>query len=547
MKKMTKEELIDFFIIQLGDNKILGQVMTIEQIREKLNANIEKVTYEKDKINEASWDPENNVLNFDLSSIIYEKSAIIHELLHVLSTSKNNESKSYKVGLQYSTINDEWNRSINEGMTDWLTMKITGKHSDAYVKETELFEILSIVLEQGVMLKKYFEDISKVDTKAYNIFSDAIIDRYGESISPKIIDNIERILALLDEYQAQYINNEPYGINENSEKMQQDELNTIEDLAKEIFEHIMSNETDIDKKIEMLIKCLTFLNKSIYLENEIVDVVLNSIIHDKEFNNKKEEICQRIEMTEKALMEISKKEINKIKFTVLNAGEVTSEERLKLYKVACIQDHNFLDYNKLYDLYVDSQKITETNFDKREMFWMLMRQLVEIKSIDVAKAFEEIDYSEYQKIGDYYQMLHTDNFFDNEGYLLVKRFKNMQSYKECIQNYIQEKGIKNEKENVELIQLIGDKLIRVDLKNNDDEKKIYFFTIKDDGNIEEAKYGEPRRFLDDMSKLDIELSEETADVSLTEMMEETNNLKVALSSKEYKTKQSPIGGYSDGR
>ena len=123
----------------------------------------------------------------------------------------------------------------------------------------------------------------------------------------------------------------------------------------------------------------------------------------------------------------------------------------------------------------------------------------------------------------------------------------MQSYKECIQNYIQEKGIKNEKENVELIQLIGDKLIRVDLKNNDDEKKIYFFTIKDDGNIEEAKYGETRRFLDDMSKLDIELSEETADVSLTEMMEETNNLKVALSSKEYKTKQSPIGGYSDGR
>ena len=49
MKQMTKEELIEYFIEQLGDNEILGQVMTIEQIREKLNTIIKDVRYAEDK------------------------------------------------------------------------------------------------------------------------------------------------------------------------------------------------------------------------------------------------------------------------------------------------------------------------------------------------------------------------------------------------------------------------------------------------------------------------------------------------------------------
>lgn len=45
MKQMTKEELIEYFIEQLGDNEILGQVMSIEQIREKLGYIVKDVTY----------------------------------------------------------------------------------------------------------------------------------------------------------------------------------------------------------------------------------------------------------------------------------------------------------------------------------------------------------------------------------------------------------------------------------------------------------------------------------------------------------------------
>ena len=45
MKQMTKEELIEYFIEQLGDNHVLGKYLTIEQIRERLNENINEVVY----------------------------------------------------------------------------------------------------------------------------------------------------------------------------------------------------------------------------------------------------------------------------------------------------------------------------------------------------------------------------------------------------------------------------------------------------------------------------------------------------------------------
>lgn len=45
MKQMTKEDVIEYFIEQLGDNHVLGKYLTIEQIREKLNENINEVIY----------------------------------------------------------------------------------------------------------------------------------------------------------------------------------------------------------------------------------------------------------------------------------------------------------------------------------------------------------------------------------------------------------------------------------------------------------------------------------------------------------------------
>ena len=93
MKQMNKEELIEFFIEQLGNNEILGKIISIEQIKNKLDYIIRDVTYEEDKqiYADASWNPEpsgKGILNFNLNRIkTFEdyKKIIVHELLHALS------------------------------------------------------------------------------------------------------------------------------------------------------------------------------------------------------------------------------------------------------------------------------------------------------------------------------------------------------------------------------------------------------------------------------------------------------------------------------
>ena len=112
MKQMTKEELIEYFIEQLGDNEILGQVMTIEQIREKLQAIIKEVTY-SDEIGNfvGQWKMESDgrgIVNFNLRKILpqEEKQIVVHELLHALSASIATKPRTTdtieKCGILYS-------------------------------------------------------------------------------------------------------------------------------------------------------------------------------------------------------------------------------------------------------------------------------------------------------------------------------------------------------------------------------------------------------------------------------------------------------------
>lgn len=104
MKQMTKEELIEYFIEQLGDNEILGPIMSIEQIRDKLNYIVKDVTYHEEPGNFAGgWVIDKNgtgTVNFDIRKIPLreEKAIIVHELLHALSTS----SKTQRVGKYYT-------------------------------------------------------------------------------------------------------------------------------------------------------------------------------------------------------------------------------------------------------------------------------------------------------------------------------------------------------------------------------------------------------------------------------------------------------------
>lgn len=50
-----------------------------------------------------------------------------------------------------------------------------------------------------------------------------------------------------------------------------------------------------------------------------------------------------------------------------------------------------------------------------------------------------------------------------------------------------------------------------------------------------------------MSEIDIELQKQTADVSITEMMQEADSMQVALSNKEPRMEENSIGEGNDGK
>ena len=161
MKQMTKEELIEYFIEQLGDNEILGKVMSIEQIREKLNYIIKDVTYNDEPGNSCGqWIIDKDgkgTVKFDPKKILwYEESVtIVHELLHALSTSIIAKYDFQNIGhfIRLEQIKEKCGlhkiskiyvldsgghkeggygaiMAINEGMTDTLAELITGKQSN---------------------------------------------------------------------------------------------------------------------------------------------------------------------------------------------------------------------------------------------------------------------------------------------------------------------------------------------------------------------------------------------------------------------------------
>jgi len=62
-----------------------------------------------------------------------------------------------------------------------------------------------------------------------------------------------------------------------------------------------------------------------------------------------------------------------------------------------------------------------------------------------------------------------------------------------------------------------------------------------------SRFGEERRLIDDMSELDIELQNQTADVSIKEMMQIADSTHIALGGVTPKTEQNLTGEDIDGK
>jgi len=279
MEQMTKEELIEFFIEQLGDNRILGKVISIDQIREKLNYIINDITYRQNKtiFAKASWNPEptgKGSLNFDLEKIsTFEeyKKIIVHELLHALSTKivllgdgiyKNRKFKKInaKTGLELIKCSRYFidgkniqssteNVAINEGMTDTLAEMITGVQNDTYNSQKNIYKIVSIIIGEDNALKEYFSENVPEEQAVLDIFKQDLIEKYGECLGNIINEDLKKVLVLSDKLLNTEINSVINGTTSRVTMMQDEIVEVVYWYEKEfkITTHVIEHE-EIDKQ-----------------------------------------------------------------------------------------------------------------------------------------------------------------------------------------------------------------------------------------------------------------------------------------------------------
>lgn len=469
MEQMTKEELIEFFIEQLGDNEILGKVMSIEQIREKFNYIIKDVTYNDEPGNCCGqWITDRDgkgTVNFDLKKIPWnqENVIIVHELLHAVSTSiiakynfDNQEQIKAKCGaLKTSTIYEMGRytsrgvfQAINEGMTDTLAELITGKQHDGYTTEKDVYRILAIIIGQDTMLKKYFSDdveqrilgedpIKEELIKKYgeetgerkytflrggefytedlmkNTFEKDFEKRYGKTLGEILFDDFKKVSGLSDQLLDLDRKDAIYGLNENGKTIHSKAKTELYTTLENMIENIIEHEPDITKKIDNIFIPLlkTSIGQHFYTR------ILNQLAGHEEL-----EFEQKIELFKKIKAvgnRLSIKTEDEFILTTFSSTAITAEEKINHYWTI----RNIITERcseQMYEWYVECGLIKESEAPKSKIFMELFNSAH--TAYDKVCIEEVLLDTKYQKVGKSYLVSDSlcDLFLINEYSEIVK-------------------------------------------------------------------------------------------------------------------------------
>ncbi len=412
MEQMSKEKLIEYFIEQLGDNEALGNVMSIDQIRKKLNYIIKDVTY-NDEIGcfagGCEMDLEGRVnINFDLRKISWseEKVIIVHELLHALSaTAKPHipgvQLQKYGLHLQYlRKIYDEEtgktysyisrdeetgktysyisrNVAINEGMTDTLAEIITGSAQNGYSTEKDIYKILSIVIGKENMLRQYFSETP--DEEPLDILKKDLIRKYGEILGNDINNDLKRVLRLSDQLLDLDRNDTIHGINNDGRNLQSKTKEEMYKILEGMIEKVIENEPNIINKI-----------------NNILIPTFSTSLSEK--------------FSEKIF-----RELRESKIIGYNEKQNISHIILTKYFELCKKRNVDL----ISDLCIESGNISQQMWNKKPILKSVLAQVfkntigqIVPRSIDYMN--KQLDKIKYRQVGDYYMFLCHEEY--NEAY-----------------------------------------------------------------------------------------------------------------------------------
>ena len=445
MKQMTKEELIEYFIKQLGDNEILGQVMSIEQIREKLNYIIKDVTYD-DEIGDYGGHWRSNEsgkgkVNFDKEKISanQESVVIVHELLHALSTTvvtlRKSESllevkekcglniRSYFIGEHGKNNFNVENSAINEGMTDFLAEKITGVNHDGYNEEKGIYKILILIIDQDTLIKEAFgEKVNELES----ILKKELITKYGENVGTELNEQLKRMLTLSDQLYVLDRNEAIYGTNENSKKIYSQTKEELYNTLYFMIKSVLYRKNNLSDKIDMMIELEGIFD---YRDNNLNEIrklvstnVLYELLHNDSMNYPQK--IETIKRIKEQKINFTDDVIDEIFFGEKNFLELSIDEKIGAY-INLQKGKSFTSNisDIVYQMYVENGEIIEDNFNKK---YLISTVLQDIGIVDtVEKINKKLDESKYYKIGEYYALPRGGNpintlVYDKEGKPLKK-------------------------------------------------------------------------------------------------------------------------------
>ena len=448
MKQMTKEELIEYFIEQLGDNEILGQVMSIEQIREKLNYIVKDVTYQDELGNfTGEWVIDENgmgTINFDVKKISLqtEKQIIVHELLHALSTTTvtSRESKGSlkrvkeKCGLHIRHMlyfMDDYggksgygeNVAINEGMTDFLAEKITGVINDGYNVEKGIYKVLTLIINQDTLIKKAFVEKVNATEEPLDILKQEFISKYGENMGIELNEQLKRISTLSDQLLALDKNDAIYGIDENGKKLHSQTKEELYSTLYSMVKSVLSRKRDLSNKIDMMIELEKMCDYRDTDLSEIRKLVSKNVLYEL-LNDDFIDYNQKLEIIEKIKdqgISFSDGAIDEVLFGIEGFPKLSIDEKIGIY-THLQKDKRFTTekFNRIYQMYVEKGKIIENDFNKKNLVSIVLRDIGIGTVEQINKGLNE---SRYYKLGEYYALPRGDNpintvMFDTDGKLL---------------------------------------------------------------------------------------------------------------------------------
>lgn len=420
MEQMNKKELIEYFIEQLGNNEILGKVMSIKQIREKLNNIVEVVTYKDEPGNFSggcSIDKNGKVIiNFDTKKISYreEDVIIVHELLHALSirsmSVKNypgyQEIKEENCGIHLtesryftdgSKMESNRNYAINEGMTDTLAERITGNFHNGYNTEKDIYEIVAIIVGEDNMLKKYFSE-HVYEEKKLNIFEEDMIEKYGINLGNKVNDDLKKVFSLSDQLLDLFRIDFMQGLNKKGKELQSKTKYEIYATLEKIISMIIEHEPDAMMRIQDILEPAFKTS----LREQVSNRILGDLIRNNEFNfETKLAFLEYVSQAKNSI--IPKNIVDSMLFELDDSNNISAEDKLRYFLKFDNTRYSFKSYerpyDKLYDLYVQSGKISEDKFSKRDIF----KCYADISNNE-DKILLRMNDIKYRKIGEYYEL-----------------------------------------------------------------------------------------------------------------------------------------------